>query len=1190
MNASFRRLKICVLRARLRLLAVVLLFLAGETTTSWAQIFSIPPRTGDWQQGFTLIIMNHTEAAAANQARDFVKSRGGRIAALVPPRVMMGWVAPELSQDLIGQHGIEQITHTPVARARFASNDAATRSAVSFFNAVVSGALATEQAAAAQASGEPLRNDALAPPILDEEAYAENLRAFGLAASPAANSSDMIGTVAVALFFVESNGAIDPNTYTWSADDEQNTFNRALSGLTWWADQASAFGPSLTFSVSLYGATHVAAQQGYEPILRASSDDHLWIEAITANLGFNQGDKIARVTAFNTWLKNNLETDWAYTAFIGYNPPPAPTRFNDGYFAYAHLGGPFTQLLFKNDGWAVEDFGKIFSHETGHVFWACDEYFESGYGGCASCGACAPLGPRPTTENGNCETCNSFALECMMRSNSSVLCSFTPYQIGWRGNCAYTIAPTSRPHGPEAGSGAVNVVADPGCDWIALSLSTWITVTSGQGRGNGSVSYEIAANSGDAARTGYLNVAGRLFTIRQEGSAFAFFTEVSAPFLGLTNSAAAWGDYDRDGDLDFIVAGMNGGAHTKLYRNDNGQFTEAQTAIVNVYNGALVWGDYDNDNDLDLLLSGTTDGADAVAKIYRNDAGNFIAIGAPLTGLQNGDAVWGDYDNDGYLDAIVSGETSAAGGSRKTTKLYRQAQGNFVAMSHALAPVSQGELRFADFDRDTDLDLLLTGYRDAGPPHVAIVYRNDNGVFTDISAPLTGVNAGSAAWGDFNGDGDLDIALSGLSNALQPVVEIYRYQYPGFIKAPATLPGLWAGSVRWGDYDNDGDLDLLLTGSSSFNQILPETKIFRNDQGQFGEEQNANLTNAVFGEAVWGDYDNDGDLDVLLLGSDGSRPVTKLFRNNVQTPNTPPSPPPLDSAAVKDDRVVLAWAGANDVETTAGLTYNVRVGTTPGAAEILSPQSLLATGQRLVPQLGNASQAFSATIRNLPDGKYYWSAQALDNAFAGSAFAPEQTFTLPLCVSHGDVNNDGVLTPGDAFCAFYIYLTGALPRDCDAPTSPCEAVASDVNCDATTTPGDALAIFQRYLQGLPPEECFARTALAKSMTPYRIALQPRRRVWRTNRRTIARRRRLAKPGRAFRVWNAARLSQRQACLSRSAPHGAHRRMDATRRRFAERRRVDLGRLSSAACGSGKCRRDLRSVFCRENANARSRGA
>lgn len=84
-------------------------------------------------------------------------------------------------------------------------------------------------------------------------------------------------------------------------------------------------------------------------------------------------------------------------------------------------------------------------------------------------------------------------------------------------------------------------------------------------------------------------------------------------------------------------------------------------------------------------------------------------------------------------------------------------------------------------------------------------------------------------------------------------------------------------------------------------------------------------------------------------------------------------------------------------------------------------------------------------------------------------------FVCTSCENDGDVDHNNILTPGDALCAFRIYLNGgALPADCAVSGFPCELAAADANCDVTITPGDALAIFQRYLQGLPPAPCFTQ--------------------------------------------------------------------------------------------------------------------
>ena len=75
---------------------------------------------------------------------------------------------------------------------------------------------------------------------------------------------------------------------------------------------------------------------------------------------------------------------------------------------------------------------------------------------------------------------------------------------------------------------------------------------------------------------------------------------------------------------------------------------------------------------------------------------------------------------------------------------------------------------------------------------------------------------------------------------------------------------MFSCSVAWGDYDNDGDLDILLTGDSD---TYPISKIYRNNgDNTFTEQTSIALTGVFCCSAKWGDYDNDGDLDILLTG------------------------------------------------------------------------------------------------------------------------------------------------------------------------------------------------------------------------------------------------------------------------------------------------------------------------------------
>jgi hypothetical protein len=387
--------------------------------------------TNDWRDGYSLIILNGTDVQASHRAQEFVVSQGGRVAIVVPPHVMLGWIPAEIEPQLIGKMGIVSIHRKVVDVAAVAFQDADTQAAIRFFNYVASGGSKAEEGRAAglRLTARPFSNCVRAGTPVNRQAVAENLQKFGMNLLSNGNSDYMTGTVAVALFFVESNGAIDRNEFTWTASDEQNTYNRALDGLSWWSGAAQMFGESVSFTPLRYSATYSVCQQGYEPIRHSSGNDSLWISAIMSNLSFTSGDHFSQVTAFNAFQRLALGTDWAYSVFIAYNRD-GPSHFtDDDMCAFAYLGGPYVQMLFINDGHGEEDFGKGLAHETGHIFWACDEYYEEGYSTC-TCDTCAAA-PGRSIPNGNCEHCNPYAVDCIMRSSFGHLCYFTPLQIGW---------------------------------------------------------------------------------------------------------------------------------------------------------------------------------------------------------------------------------------------------------------------------------------------------------------------------------------------------------------------------------------------------------------------------------------------------------------------------------------------------------------------------------------------------------------------------------------------------------------------------------------------------------------------------------------------------------------------------------------------------------------------------------------
>lgn len=100
-------------------------------------------------------------------------------------------------------------------------------------------------------------------------------------------------------------------------------------------------------------------------------------------------------------------------------------------------------------------------------------------------------------------------------------------------------------------------------------------------------------------------------------------------------------------------------------------------------------------------------------------------------------------------------------------------------------------------------------------------------------------------------------------------------------------------------------------------------------------------------------------------------------------------------ASIMMDSVKFSWNPSTDAQTPANiLTYNLRVGSSPGSSDVVSANANLQTGKLLSQVSGNAGRTNSFTISGLANGTYYWQVQAVDNGFAGSMFTAEQSFTV----------------------------------------------------------------------------------------------------------------------------------------------------------------------------------------------------
>jgi hypothetical protein len=360
-----------------------------------------------------------------------------------------------------------------------------------------------------------------------------------------------------------------------------------------------------------------------------------------------------------------------------------------------------------------------------------------------------------------------------------------------------------------------------------------------------------------------------------------------------------------------------------------------------------------------------------------------------LAGVENGKSAWCDYDNDGDLDLILTGKW--------IVNLYENTDNKLYPSSQSFDPLNSSCADFGDYDNDGDLDLLLSG--DSGAGVVTRLYKNTDGVFEEQLLNLSGAMAGKAGFVDYNNDMYQDIYVSGFNDALEPVLYLYYNNGDAtFTLEPNWITGAALTGMDWGDYDFDGDLDIVITGKGA-GCGLYIGRVYKNE-GHYFLDSGAGIKSLTRGSAQWGDYDNDGDLDILMTGmEDDYVPVSIIYRNdagdNLYHENTSPAPPTGLSADVNNNEVTLAWDGANDQQTLfLCLNYNIMVGTQPGRGDVLEPMADLSDGHRKITKIGNAGQNLSCVLKGLSPGTYYWQVQSIDQAYSASVFSEEGSFDI----------------------------------------------------------------------------------------------------------------------------------------------------------------------------------------------------
>lgn len=489
--------------------------------------------------------------------------------------------------------------------------------------------------------------------------------------------------------------------------------------------------------------------------------------------------------------------------------------------------------------------------------------------------------------------------------------------------------------------------------------------------------------------------------------------EISSALIPMSNGRITWIDFDNDNDLDIICAGdtvgPTGARKIKFFKNNNGAFSfypEPGLAGSLTFMPEVDFADIDSDGDLDLALQGPGNSILGYIVLYINNNGDFTPSPQVFPRMQYGDISWCDYDHDGDPDLLGTGRD---GSLLPVTKLFNNQNGVFSDAGFQFTDFSYSQTHWVDIDNDGYEDLVFTGDTTAtSTGRVTRYYKNNQGMLFSLgniniqsflfsTCTYATADAGGASWADFDGDGDIDLVASGdtiITSAFLPFqsVRIYRNN-GGILSLFQVLTDSLRGNVRWGDINNDGKPDIVISGSR-FTYSQFKIAIWLNTGSTF-VPYTPLLPDVAKGDVSLGDYDNDNDLDIVVMGADSitARLSTLLFRNDSPIPNTAPSPPTALSYFLTGSSALLSWNAGTDVETpAAGLSYSIAVGNLPNSLNIMAPSSDLQTGRRRTSTIGNTGYKTSFRITNLAQGWHYWQVQSIDASYIGSAFSPIDSF------------------------------------------------------------------------------------------------------------------------------------------------------------------------------------------------------
>jgi gliding motility-associated-like protein len=405
--------------------------------------------------------------------------------------------------------------------------------------------------------------------------------------------------------------------------------------------------------------------------------------------------------------------------------------------------------------------------------------------------------------------------------------------------------------------------------------------------------------------------------------------------------------------VDVVASGIVQNETKIIFMKNHGgnSFGVTQTLSTGYQTATFFLADVDQDGKIDVIVSGENNGAKSTKAFFNNGSFNFPRTSTPFANQAFTDFIFADLNNDGVGDLVACDNGNLF--------LFQQKNGQFVLRKDSALLISS--ISVFDLDNNGFPDIAFSGSSESKPT-TGVLFLKDN--FKILKKSHVYSINGTLASGDIDHDGLFDLLVSGNDSTGALVLNSFANQGNSF-KSVKRTPGFDPTSIMIADFTSDGKTDAaIFVNSNTGNKAWIKT--FNGDSIVI---ECANVRSQAFG-----DYDDDGDLDMMQLRDDS---VT-IFNNNLNVINQGPSIVVSSLGVQLYDRMFFYWARSADDHTGNSLTYDLAV--YDGAGATKSADFDRANLHRLIVAHGNTG-VVNYSIQKL-SGNLSYQIQSIDNSFA----------------------------------------------------------------------------------------------------------------------------------------------------------------------------------------------------------------